>query len=151
MPRHTVLAALLGTVVSTATQAQSTPTPRIPTAARALPRGTVLASSDIAWVDTLASNSTLRVLASGTAVAPGWVTRRVVAQGEPLQAPAVVPPMLVRANDVVELVFRRDDVQLSLRGRVSRDAGAGETVTVRIDAQRRFEGIVEAPGRVRLM
>lgn len=124
--------------------AQAT-TSRIPVAARTLPRGAVLAATDIAWRDTTAR-------ARGDArVAAGWVTRRVIAAGEPLGAPAVTPPPMVRAHEPLDLVVRKSAFQLTVRGRVTRDAAAGDTVTVLLDRSRRVQGVVEAPGRVRAL
>ncbi|HYD52446.1 MAG TPA: flagellar basal body P-ring formation chaperone FlgA [Gemmatimonadaceae bacterium] len=151
MPRHSVLVALVGTAAALApVGAQETAPQRLAVAARALPRGWVLGDGDIEWISALDAAGRIRVIASGAEVTPGWITRRVMKAGEPLRTPAVVPPPLVRADEPVEVVVRRGDVQLSVRGRVSRDAGVGERVAVRLDAGRRFECIVEAPGRVRL-
>lgn len=122
------------------------PAQRVAVAARALVRGTVLAATDIAWRDTTADAA-----ARGAGVAEGWITRRVVAAGEPLRAPAVAPPPVVRANAPVRLVLRRDGVTLTLEGRAARDASLGERVEVRVDARRRFAGVVEGPGLVRMM
>jgi len=124
------------------------PRTRVAVAAHALARGVVLSAQDIDWIDGAAVRGAARD--GDAAVAPGWITRRVIAAGEPLRAPAIAPPPVVRANELVDLVVQRGGAQLTLRGRAARDAAAGERVTVRVDAARRFDGIAEAPGRVRL-
>lgn len=148
--RPLALALLVLALPSSSGRAQSAaaPTTRVAVAARALARGEVLGAQDITWIDTVAVRGAARD--GEVAVAPGWITRRVIAAGEPLRAPAVAPPPVVRANELVELVVQRGGAQLTVRGRAARDAAAGERVTVRVDAARRFDGIAEAQGRVRL-
>jgi flagellar basal body P-ring formation protein FlgA len=107
-----------------------------PVAAADLPRGTVLAAEHVAPpVDSA-------VL--------GWVTRRTVSKGEPLRAPAVAPPDLVKSGEVVRLVWRQGGIEIQLVGKAMGSAGKGETVQVRVDSKRRFAGVVEGPGLVRM-
>jgi flagella basal body P-ring formation protein FlgA len=110
-----------------------------PRAARALARGETLAAADI---DGVGARDAGRFV--------GWTTRRMIAAGEPLREPAVAPPAAVRAGDAVALVYRADGVTLRLAGTAAADAPLGGRVTVRVDARRRFEGVVAAPGLVRL-
>jgi flagella basal body P-ring formation protein FlgA len=83
-------------------------------------------------------------------VAAGWVTKRVIAEGEPLREPAVAPPALIKSGDVVQLVWTDGAIQLRLTGRAMNAATAGGRVTVRVDTERRFEGVATAPGQVRM-
>lgn len=129
--------ALLFGVASPARAQQSS----VPVAARDLARGHVLRAEDIALVN---------AAEEGAEVEPGWVTRRVISEGEVLRAPAVAPPRMVRVGQVVEMVRRHGHVELRLRGQAMNNAALGERVHVRIDAQRRFEGEAIGPGRVRL-
>ncbi|HUE96628.1 MAG TPA: flagellar basal body P-ring formation chaperone FlgA, partial [Longimicrobiaceae bacterium] len=112
----------------------------VPVAARDLARGTVLAPADIAMHDD----------ADAPSAVLGWVTRRVVSAGEPLRSPAVAPPHVIRSGDTVQLVWRDGAMEIRMRGRAMGSAAAGEKVLVRVDTQRRFEGIAHAPGEVRL-
>lgn len=121
-------AAAAGEVVAAAT----------PRAARALARGQTLAAAD---VDGPAGEAARLV---------GWTTRRVIAAGEVLRAPAVAPPAAVRAGETVAVVYAADGVTLRLNGTAAADAPLGGRVTVRVDMRRRLEGVVEAPGVVRL-
>src|SRR5690606_36661786 len=52
----------------------------------------------------------------------GWVTRRRIARGEPLVAPAVAVPDAVKPGDDVRIVYVSGPVELVLVGRV---AGSG--------------------------
>lgn len=120
-------------------------TQRIAVAAHALARGTVLAANDIAYHDTVT-----RIPLDSSAVAPGWVTRRVIAEGEALRSPAVEPPLVVMANDPVEAEWTDGGVRLTLRGTATKSAALGERITIRTESGRRIEGTVVAPGRVRI-
>jgi flagella basal body P-ring formation protein FlgA len=109
-----------------------------PRAARALARGETLAAADI---DAAGADGVRLV---------GWTTRRVIAAGEPLRAPAVAPPAAVRAGEPVALLYQADGVTLRLAGTAATDAPVGGRVAVRVDTRRRFEGVVAGPGLVRL-
>ncbi len=118
--------------------AAQAPAAAAPRAARPLARGQTLAAADI----DAAGGDARRLV--------GWTTRRVIAAGEPLRAPAVAPPAAVRAGDAVALVYQADGLSLRLAGTAAADAPLGGRVAVRVDTRRRFEGIVTAPGVVRL-
>jgi flagella basal body P-ring formation protein FlgA len=137
-------------------------------AARAIPRGAVLTADDIATDGNAPST-----LAARRSTLIGWTTRRVIAAGEPLRAPAVVPPAggaatdrptldattpnapahgaaAVRAGQKVAVVYRDAGVALRLNGVAAQDGAVGARVGVRLDARRRLEGTVVAPGVVRI-
>lgn len=116
--------------------------PGVPLAAREIMRGTVLTDPDVTYPAGVERDST------GAPV--GWVARRVIAAGEPLRAPAVAPPDLVRVGDAVQAVFRQGGLEIRLIGRAMGAARAGEKVMVRIDTHRRFEGVVVGPRLVNI-
>ncbi len=118
---------------------------RVAFAAHAIARGTALTADDIIYRDT-----TLRVSLDRTVIAPGWVTRRTIAAGEVLRAPAVEAPAAVSANEAVELEYTDQNVRLVIRGTATRRGSMGERVSVRTELGRRMEGTVIAPGRVRI-
>ncbi|MBW3627776.1 MAG: flagellar basal body P-ring formation chaperone FlgA [Gemmatimonadetes bacterium] len=120
---------------------------RIAVAARSLPRGAVLQSSDIAYRP---STGAVQSTASRAEPAAGWVTRRMISEGEPLREPAVAPPPLIKAGDAVQVVYRDGSMELRVAGRAMNAAVAGGRVTVRVDTERRFEGVATAAGLVRL-
>jgi flagella basal body P-ring formation protein FlgA len=78
------------------------------------------------------------------------MTRRLIAAGEPLRAPAVAPPQLVKSGDLVEVSYQADGVSITMRGRASRSAALGERITVRMDNQRKLDATVVAAGRLRV-
>ncbi len=121
-------------------------------AARDLPRGTVLRAADIEMVVTNAENATTAIATVANSAndlpAAGWVVRRLVHKGETLRAPAVAPPVLIPAGSPVSLVWEVGELRVTRTGTAVGAAYAGETVTVRVDARRRFTGIATAPGTV---
>jgi flagellar basal body P-ring formation protein FlgA len=110
-----------------------------PVAARELPRGAVIRPGDVDGANASEAQAVL-----------GWVTRRVVRAGEPLRAPAVAPPALVASGETVQLIWSAPGMELRMRGRAMGSAALGETVGVRLDVRRRFEGVVVGPGLVRM-
>lgn len=118
-----------------------------PVAARRLERGIELTAADISQATVVHWGEPP---ADAPAVGAGWVTRRVIAAGEPLRPPAVAPPLLVSAGDLVQVIVRRGAVELTLRARATGAAAAGERVPVRTDAGRRLQGIAVARGVVRI-
>ena len=97
----------------------------LPVAARTLGPGTVLAPADIA---------------SGPADRPGVVAdpsrlvgmRTLVAvyRGQPFPEGAVAPPLAVRRNAVVRLLYAQGAVRLTAEGRALDEAAAGEALRV---------------------
>jgi len=142
-----VVAVLVGLAVLTAARAsaQQTVHRRLAVATRPIARGAVLSLDDFEYRDT-----TVRTVADTFTVAPGWVTRRMIAAGEVLRVPAVEAPTVISANQAVELEYLSESVRLTLRGIAVRRAGVGERITVRTEQGRRMEGTVIGPGRVRI-
>lgn len=110
-------------------------------AARRLARGTVLKASD--FVVTIS-----RAVADSTRVAAGWITRRVIHQGEVLRPPAVAPAPLVRAGDNVRFVVQQPGLQMAWLGTATTSGELGAPVRVRLGPKRLLLGIVTAAGTV---
>jgi flagella basal body P-ring formation protein FlgA len=117
----------------------------VPVAVRALPRGASLSSSDYQ----VAAVVVRSVLATAAPAESGWVTRRLVAAGEPLVEPAVGPPALVSSGQPVTFVAEAGSVHLAVRGTAATSGALGDRVWVRMDSGRRLRGTVTAPGTVR--
>ena len=108
-------------------------------AARDMARGTVLASTDI--------------VADSSADAKrydGWITRRIVRQGEVLKEPAIGQRLLVATGSRVRLEAVVEGVVVSRDGIATAAGSLGDKVRVRIDAQRAVTGTVTGPATVRL-
>ncbi len=109
------------------------------------PRGVKLDSTHVEMVDGVAWG--------GPAYAQeqtviGWVTRRPIAAGDELIAPAVAPPNVVTAGADVRVIVNDGPVRLMVGGRALGTAAAGEQVRVRLTTGRRMTGIAEAEGLV---
>ncbi|MBC8088097.1 MAG: flagellar basal body P-ring formation protein FlgA [Phycisphaerae bacterium] len=120
-----------------------------PRAVHAMQRGETIAASDFVLVDTLITwqwNSqpdTVRAIA-------GWVTRRAIAAGEFLRAPGVAPATLITMGSTVKVLWQDGTLRLTLTGTAVNNAALGAPVGVRIDKNRRLDGIAVAPNTVRL-
>jgi flagella basal body P-ring formation protein FlgA len=118
-------------------------------AARALARGDTLRAEDIARRDTVI---TWRWSSAPdtTPALPGWVTRRALAAGEVLRAPAVSAPPVISSGAPVTAIWQDGPLRLVITGVATNAATAGAPVGVRIDRTRRLDGIAVAPNTVRL-
>jgi flagella basal body P-ring formation protein FlgA len=148
-------------VANTSTDADDESSNRVAVAAHDLARGATLGVADIAYANrgalperapggpTAAPAAALEPAAADDPLV-GWMTRRMIAAGEPLRAPAIAAPQLVKSGDLVEVVWGHNGIVVTMRGRATRSAAVGERIAVRMDAQRKLEGTVVAPGRVRV-
>lgn len=134
-----LLCVSLGLAISPPSAAQQAGSDPVALAARDLPRGVVLEPGDFVFETQAGSGGPI-----------GWMTRRVVMEGEPLRPPTIAPVDVVRSGDTVQLVWRSGTLQLRLSGRAMGSAAIGESVRVRVDSKRRFEGTVLEAGLVRL-
>jgi flagella basal body P-ring formation protein FlgA len=130
-----------------AAQVPSVPTAQqhVPVATRNIARGAVLTADDFEYRDT-----TSHAPADTNKVAAGWVARRTIMAGEILRAPAVEAPAVVNANSPVQVEFSDGNVRLTVQGTATRNGSLGERVPVRMEFGKRVEGVVVAPGRVRV-
>jgi flagella basal body P-ring formation protein FlgA len=118
---------------------------RVAVATRTIGRGVSLSANDFEYRD-----STLHTTPDTSVIAAGWVTRRVIAAGEVLRAPAVEPPTVVTANQPVSVEWIDQNIRLTLRGIATRNASIGTRVSVRMESGRRIDGTVVGTGRVRI-
>lgn len=136
LPPHAVAGlalclASLGSRVD-AQQSDSAVGPQPARAARVLPRGTVLSADDIMVLgDALPAELPL-----------GWVTRRVIQQGEALRAPAIGRAPVVHSGLLV--VLRAGDRRISVTrtGTALEDGAPGDTIRVRLDRGATINAIV---------
>ena len=119
-------------------------------ATRALARGDTLHREDIAERDTVITWRWATQTPDTTRAQAGWITRRPMAAGEVLRAPAVMPPPLVTSGATVAAIWQDGPLRLVLSGVATNTATAGAPVGVRIDRTRRLDGVAIAPNTVRL-
>jgi flagella basal body P-ring formation protein FlgA len=122
---------------------------RFTVATRALQRGDTLRATDIAVVDT-SIVWRWNTPPDTTRAQPGWITRRTIAAGEVLRSPAVGAAPIVKAGSQVKVIYQDGPVRILLTGIATSNAALGAPVGVRIDANRRLDGIAVAANTVRL-
>jgi flagellar basal body P-ring formation protein FlgA len=120
-----------------------------PRAVRPLSRGQTIAASDYVLVDTVIAWPWNTPPDTTHAIA-GWVTRRAITQGEFLRAPGVAPATMIAMGSSVKVLWQDGTLRLTLTGTATNNAAMGAPVGVRIDKNRRLDGIAVGPNTVRL-
>jgi flagella basal body P-ring formation protein FlgA len=83
--------------------------------------------------------------------APGWVVRRILTPGDPLDPSRVSPPPLVEAGQQVRLMWYEGNVSVALDGVALHAAAMGETVRIRTSGRNGVVlGTVTALGEARM-
>lgn len=123
-------------------------------AARPLVRGQVIGVEDVKALPG-AALGTRSASPEPRAPVVGWITKRTIAAGEPLRAPAVVPPNVIVPGQAVAVVWREPGIEVRLTGVAANAAASGERVVVRVESasrgvSRRLEGVAVAPGLVQI-
>ncbi|MEO8633747.1 MAG: flagellar basal body P-ring formation chaperone FlgA [Gemmatimonadales bacterium] len=81
----------------------------------------------------------------------GWVVRRTLGPGTPLDLAHVAPPPLVEAGQPVRIVWYEGSVSIALQGTAMNDAAMGESVRVRTGGRTGvIRGLVTASGEARM-
>ena len=81
----------------------------------------------------------------------GWVVRRLLSPGDPLDLIRVAPPPLVDAGQPVRLIWNEGNVSVALEGVAMHAAAMGQTVRVRTGGRAGVVlGTVTAPGEARM-
>ncbi len=113
-----------------------------------LRRGDTLRAEDFTLADTVISWKWSA--APEAAAQVGWLVKRAFAKGEFMREPAVAPLPVITAGSTVKLLYQEGGVRLTLSGVATNNAALGAPVGVRIDRNRRLDGIAAGPNFVRL-
>ena len=82
---------------------------------------------------------------------PGWVVRRIIAPGDPLDRSRVAPPPAVESGRPVRILWQQGNVSVALDGTALNDAVIGGTIRVRLPERKSVVvGTVTAPGQARM-
>ncbi len=125
----------------------------VPVAARDLTSGARLEAGDIAWSERTVWGPPREAatLPGGGLPEAGWIVRRALSAGEPVEWPAVAPPLAVEAGSPVTLVWRQGGVRVTRAGIAMNGAMRGGWVQVRVNGRAdRFVGRATAMGEVDL-
>jgi flagella basal body P-ring formation protein FlgA len=118
-------------------------------ASRALRTGVRLVAEDIREEPHLVWGPPSAEAAGG--VSPGWVVRRTLSPGTPLDAAHVAPPPLIEAGQPVKVYWQEGAVSIALDGTAMNDAAMGESVRVRTGGRTGVvRGRVTASGEARM-
>jgi len=83
--------------------------------------------------------------------AAGWVARRTLGPGTPLDAAHVAPPPLIETGQPVRILWHLGAVSIALEGTAMNDAAMGESVRVRTGGRTGVvRGLVTAAGEARM-
>ena len=118
-------------------------------AVRALTRGETISKNDFVVIDTVIQWHYNTPPDAVTDIA-GWVTRRTYSAGDILRRPGVAEPTLIMMGSAVKVLWQDGPVRLTLSGTATNNAAMGAPVGVRIDKNRRLDGIAVGPNTVRL-
>ncbi|MEO7998672.1 MAG: flagellar basal body P-ring formation chaperone FlgA [Gemmatimonadaceae bacterium] len=121
-----------------------------PRATRALLRGEVLKADDYVLADTTIVWRWKEPSADTITAVAGWVTRRPIAEGEFMHTPSIAPANAITMGSTVKILYQDGPVRLTLTGTATNNAAIGAPVGVRLDKNRRLDGIAVGPNTVRL-
>ena len=122
----------------------------VPVASRRLTAGATLVDGDVVYAERSSWGPPGRH-AAATPTA-GWRVRRSVSAGEELVGLKIAPPLLVRAGEMVRLVWSRGGVSVVVEGLAVNAAALGEEVRARFaDRPGKARGIVTGPGTADLV
>jgi flagella basal body P-ring formation protein FlgA len=137
MIRRFVIALLTVACAALCLHAQTALQSAAPAAAHDLARGVELTAADISGN----SESVSRI---------GWITRRMIREGEVLKEPAVAPPQLVRAGTEVTVRAESGGVIVTRTGTALSSGSLGDRIRVRLDSQHTITGTVASPATVKI-
>jgi flagella basal body P-ring formation protein FlgA len=122
----------------------------LPTLRRALPRGAVIAESDL-QLSRRRVTSRAADLIMDEDMAIGMELKRPLAAGSELHYGQVEPPQLVTRGQMVTLVAGSAGLQVQMQGKAMASGAAGDRLMVtNVNSGRRVEGIVLSDGSVRI-
>ena len=117
-------------------------------ALRAMRRGDTLRTEDFSLADTVIMwpwNTQ-----PDSAAQAGWLVKRAFIAGEFMRAPSVAPLPVITTGSTVKVLWQDGGVRLTLSGVATNNAALGAPVGVRIDKNRRLDGIAVGANSVRL-
>lgn len=122
----------------------------VPVLARPIARGEVIEAGDIEWVRMRSDRIRADAITSERSLI-GQEARRALRAGEALRGYDLREPAAITRGETVALVFQSGPLTLTARARALENAALGQTARfVNLQSNRTIEGVVEAPGRVRV-
>lgn len=140
-------AAPVTTPASTAAPTRAGATVEVLTYARNLAAGDVIQPEDVVWTTVQAHQATGGAPNDADKVI-GLTARRALRSGAPVAIRDLTAPQVIARNDMVEVAFISGGVKLTVTGRATRNAAAGEAVPIlNLSSGRTIDAVAVAPGR----
>jgi flagella basal body P-ring formation protein FlgA len=117
---------------------------KIPTLSRSLQSGAIIQEKDIAWV-TIRALSVNENIIQNTDDLIGSTPRKSIVSGNMIRSTDIEKPRIVNRGDAVTLVFNKNGMYLTTKGRAMQDGTIGDTITIsNLSSNRQIEGRITA-------
>lgn len=117
------------------------------TYARSLAAGDVIQPEDVVWASVQSHLAPAGAPQDAEAVI-GLQAKRALRAGSPVGARDLASPQVIARNDMVEVAYINDGVELTVTGKATRNASAGEAVPIlNVQSNRTIDAVAVAPGR----
>lgn len=135
------------TPASATSSARAGATVEVLTYARNLAAGDVVQPEDVVWTTVQAHQATGGAPTDVEKII-GLTARRALRSGAPVAIRDLTAPQVIARNDMVEVAFISGGVKLTVTGRATRNAAAGEAVPIlNLSSGRTIDAVAVAPGR----
>lgn len=117
------------------------------TYARSLAAGEVVQPEDVVWSPVQSHLAPAGAPQDAEAVI-GLQAKRALRAGSPVAPRDLASPQVIARNDMVEVAYLSDGVELTVTGKATRNASAGEAVPIlNVQSNRTIDAVAVAPGR----
>ena len=117
------------------------------TYARSLAAGDIVQPEDVVWTPMQAHLAPSGAPRDAEAVI-GLSARRALRAGAAVADRDLAAPQVIARNDMVKVSYESGGISLTLTGRATQDASAGDTVTItNLQSDRTIQAVAIAPGR----
>lgn len=117
------------------------------TYARSLAAGDVIQPEDVIWASVQSHLAPAGAPQDAEAVI-GLEAKRALRAGTPVGPRDLASPQVIARNDMVEVAYINDGVELTVTGKATRNASAGEAVPIlNVQSNRTIDAVAVAPGR----
>ena len=135
------------TPASAASPARAGATVEVLTYARNLAAGDVVQPEDVVWT-AVQAHQAMGGAPTDVEKVIGLTARRALRSGAPVAVRDLTAPQVIARNDMVEVAFISGGVKLTVTGRATRNAAAGEAVPIlNLSSGRTIDAVAVAPGR----
>lgn len=117
----------------------------VPVLVRSTTSGLVISKADVTEISVPKRDLRSDVIASKDALI-GMTPKRSLQAGKPVASSEVTPPLMIKRNELVTVIYSNGPVHLSTKARALGNATTGETVTLmNANSKKPFDAIVTGP------